>query len=205
MYLYLCVCVCVCVSPVCYRSCSQSVGVCSFQRSLFLLLKNHLLEFLFYQGTGYRTCKSITQKSYKQHYNDSLLNHKRRSKESQNMKNQPLQCVLAGHNQWLIVKYISKATETILWHGWFISVWYRSLDVWHYVCCRLCVCLYICENGCTHRWQKVLGVIKSILTQWLYVPKPRAIFNSTVVAPLVRLYLALSFQSGVTLFNKHLF
>lgn len=33
--------------------------------------------------------------------------------------------------------------------------------------------------------------LKSILTQSLYMPRPKAIFNSTVVAPLVRLYLAL--------------
>lgn len=68
------------VRPVCYRSWSQSVGVSSFQR-LFLLLKNHLLEFLFHQGTGHCTCQSITQTSIEKLKGRTHQHHKRRSKE----------------------------------------------------------------------------------------------------------------------------
>lgn len=66
-------------------------------------------------------------------------------------------------------------------------------------CSRKCQCgrdfmfaaISVCAVVCTRRWQEVLGVIKSILTQWHYLPRPSAKFNSPVVAPLVRLYLGL--------------
>ena len=53
----MCVCVCVCVS---LGHSAQRVGVGSLQRRLFLLLQDHLLELLFDQATGHRTCQSIT-------------------------------------------------------------------------------------------------------------------------------------------------
>lgn len=176
------------VSPVRYRSCSQSVGVVSLQRRLFLFLKNYFLEFLFNCRTGHCTCKSITQTTIK-NSNGFIIRRGERGDSAVEAK-QPCGEFLQIH--------VGRAWCRVCMH----CLWCMGRSL---VSLTPCLLIFLCV--CTWRWQEVLRVIKSILTQWLCVARPKAIIDSTVSASLIRLYLAPclkanSFENRKTLFNK---